>query len=99
MIRARRGNDVVCGLDGNDTLNGNLGDDQLFGGQGNDVLRGHRDVDYMDGGFNLFIPKRGLQEFDLCAGGSPAGSPPTTPDPDFATQTCEFVKRASTGGT
>jgi Ca2+-binding RTX toxin-like protein len=98
-IHAHQGNDLVCAGGGDDTVAGNMGNDQLFGETGNDVLRGRPGIDYLDGGFDIPIPKRrGVIDDDFCGGGKPPGVHGQN-DPDFATSTCETVKRASSGGT
>lgn len=62
IVRARAGNDIVCGGDGPNEIHGGPGDDRLyggptvsvldflFGGSGADVLRGGPSVDRLIGG-------------------------------------------------
>ncbi len=44
------GDDVICGLGGNDQLSGRGGDDVLFGDRGNDVVLGGAGRDLLRGG-------------------------------------------------
>src|SRR4051812_42112881 len=49
VIKARGGDDLVCGSRGDDVLRGGAGDDELFGGSGRDVEHGGPGDDFVRG--------------------------------------------------
>lgn len=68
IIDAGKGNDTVCGFDGDDEIEGGKGMDNIFGGNGDDFVDGGMDNDTLNGEAGDDIVEGGKGEDNITGG-------------------------------